>query len=54
MSEVERLIFLARLADEAKRFEDEFEFISELALKKGDDLSIEERNLLNSGCKNWV
>jgi len=50
---MEEKIFLARVAEQAERFEDMVRFLSEaINLKKGEDFTIDERNLLSVGFKN--
>jgi 14-3-3 protein epsilon len=48
-------IFLARIAEQAEKFEDMVQFLEEaIALKTGEDFSIDERNLLAVGFKNLI
>ncbi|CAI2378245.1 unnamed protein product [Moneuplotes crassus] len=47
-------IFMARVADQAERYEDMVEFLKEVIDTKSEDLSIEERNLLSVGFKNFI
>ena len=48
-------IFLARVAEQAERFEDMFGFLEEaIQLKAGEDFTIDERNLLSVGFKNLI
>ncbi|CAE7837130.1 GF14E [Symbiodinium sp. KB8] len=51
-TEVERLVYKAKLAEEAERFEDMVGFVTALAKQK--TLSVEERNLLSVAFKNVV
>lgn len=46
-------IYLARVAEQADRFEDMIEFLQVLG-DKSDDLKVEERNLLSVAFKNAV
>ena len=47
-------IFLARVAEQAERFDDMVDFLRPVIKSKGATLSIEERNLLSVGFKNLV
>ena len=52
---MEEKIFLARVAEQAERFEDMVGFLSEaIALKSGEDFTNDERNLLSVGFKNLI
>ena len=52
---MEEKIFLARVAEQAERFEDMVTFLNEaIDLKKGEDFTIDERNLLSVGFKNLI
>ena len=43
---MEEKIFLARVAEQAERFDDMVQFLDEaIALKAGDDFTVDERNL---------
>ena len=52
---MEEKIFLARVAEQAERFEDMFVFLEEaVKIKSGGDFTIDERNLLSVGFKNLI
>ncbi len=52
---MEEKIFLARVAEQAERFEDMVDFLLEaIGLKSGEDFTIDERNLLSVGFKNLI
>jgi 14-3-3 protein epsilon len=52
---MEEKIFLTRVAEQAERFEDMVTFLEEaISLKKGEDFTIDERNLLSVGFKNLI
>ena len=52
---MEEKIFLTRVAEQAERFEDMVTFLEEaISLKKGEDFTIDERNLLSVAYKNSV
>merc|ERR1712227_438639 len=52
---MEEKIFLARVAEQAERFEDMVQFLREaIDLKNGEDFTIDERNLLSVGFKNQI
>ena len=48
---VEEKIFLARVAEQAERFEDMVEFLAEVLEQKGADVTADERNLLSVAFK---
>ena len=52
MDQVEEKIFLARVAEQAERYEDMVGFLEEaISQKNGEDFTIDERNLLKiEGC----
>ncbi|MCO5564580.1 hypothetical protein L7F22_018244 [Adiantum nelumboides] len=52
----EECAFLAKLAEQAERYEEMVEFMEKLAKSgvKGDDLTVEERNLLSVAYKNVI
>jgi 14-3-3 protein epsilon len=54
MSNVEENIFLARVAEQAERFEDMVDFLSKVLMEKGPDVSSDERNLLSVAFKNLI
>lgn len=45
---------MARVADQAERYEDMVEFLKEVIQAKDEDLNTEERNLLSVGFKNLI
>lgn len=48
-------IFLARVAEQAERFDDMVMFLTEaINMKGGEDFTIDERNLLSVGFKNLI
>jgi 14-3-3 protein epsilon len=50
---MEEKIFLARVAEQAEKFDDMVLFLFEACeLKNGEDFTIDERNLLSVGFKN--
>ena len=52
---MEEKIFLARVAEQAERFEDMVQFLNEaIDAKSGEDFTIDERNLLSVGFKNLI
>lgn len=51
---VEESIFLARVAEQAERFEDMVDFLKTVLDQKGADLSGDERNLLSVAFKNLI
>ena len=51
---VKEKIFMARVADQAERYDDMVEFLKEVIDTKGEDLNTEERNLLSVGFKNLI
>jgi 14-3-3 protein epsilon len=54
MSQVEELIFLARVAEQAERFEDMVDFLEKVLKEKGGSVSSDERNLLSVAFKNLI
>merc|ERR1712195_172688 len=54
MSNVEENIFLARVAEQAERFEDMVDFLGKVLDTKGADVSSDERNLLSVAFKNLI
>ena len=54
MSNVEENIFLARVAEQAERFEDMVDFLGKVLDAKGADVSSDERNLLSVAFKNLI
>ena len=52
---MEEKIFLARVAEQAERFEDMVSFLEDaISTKAGEDFTIDERNLLSVGFKNLI
>ena len=52
---LEEKIFLARVAEQAEKFDDMVNFLSEaISVKGNDDFTIDERNLLSVGFKNQI
>ena len=55
MSGLEENIFLARVAEQAERFEDMVDFLKKaIKAKSGEDFTVDERNLLSVGFKNLI
>jgi 14-3-3 protein epsilon len=54
MSSVEENIFLARVAEQAERFEDMVDFLAFVLDAKGSDVTSDERNLLSVAFKNLI
>ena len=54
MSNVEENIFLARVAEQAERFEDMVDFLAKVLDTKGAEVSSDERNLLSVAFKNLI
>jgi 14-3-3 protein epsilon len=54
MSSVEEKIFLARVAEQAERFEDMVDFLAKVLDVKGADVTSDERNLLSVAFKNLI
>ena len=51
---MEEKIFMARVAEQAERFEDMVEFLTQVIDGKDSDFTTEERNLLSVGFKNLI
>lgn len=51
---MEEKIFMARVAEQAERFDDMVDFLKPILKDKGGDFSVEERNLLSVGFKNLI
>ena len=51
---VEEKIFLARVAEQAERFEDMVDFLGDVLQEKGDQVNPDERNLLSVAFKNLI
>jgi 14-3-3 protein epsilon len=54
MSNVEEYIFLARVAEQAERFEDMVDQLEKVLAEKGADVTSDERNLLSVAFKNLI
>jgi 14-3-3 protein epsilon len=54
MVNVEEKIFLARVAEQAERFEDMVEFLESVLAEKGGSVNPDERNLLSVAFKNLI
>lgn len=54
MSQVEEKIFLARVAEQAERFDDMVDFLGEVLQEKGGEVNPDERNLLSVAFKNLI
>ena len=54
MANVEEKIFLARVAEQAERFEDMVDFLEEVLVAKGGTVNPDERNLLSVAFKNLI
>ena len=52
---MEEKIFLARVAEQAERFDDMVDFLEQgIDMKGGDEYTIDERNLFSVGFKNLI
>lgn len=51
---MEEKIFMARVAEQAERFDDMVDFLKEVITAKTNDFTTEERNLLSVGFKNLI
>ena len=54
MVNVDEKIFLARVAEQAERFNDMVNFLDEVLGEKGGEVSADERNLLSVAFKNLI
>ena len=54
MGDTDENIFLARVAEQAERFEDMVEFLGKVLDSKGGEVSADERNLLSVAFKNLI
>ena len=54
MSNVEEHIFIARVAEQAERFDDMVDQLEKVLAEKGADVSSDERNLLSVAFKNLI
>ena len=51
---MEEKIFMARVAEQAERFDDMVDFLKPILKEKTGEFSVEERNLLSVGFKNLI
>lgn len=51
---LEEHIFMARVAEQAERFDDMVEYLQKVIKSKNEDFTTEERNLLSVGFKNQI
>ena len=51
---LEENIFMARVAEQAERFDDMVDYLNKVVDNKNEDFSTEERNLLSVGFKNQI
>ena len=51
---LEENIFMARVAEQAERFDDMVEYLRKVVNSKSEDFTTEERNLLSVGFKNQI
>ena len=51
---VEETIFLAKVAEQAERFEDMVDFLEKVLREKGGTVTADERNLLSVAFKNLI
>lgn len=51
---MEEKIFMARVAEQAERFDDMVDFLKQVIDQKDKDFTTEERNLLSVGFKNLI
>lgn len=51
---METKIFMARVADQAERYEDMVDFLNEIMTESAEDVSVDVRNLLSVGFKNLI
>ena len=54
MVNIEEKIFLARVAEQAERFEDMVDYLEEVLTAKGGEVNADERNLLSVAFKNLI
>ena len=54
MTNVEEKIFLARVAEQAERFDDMVDFLEEVLIVKAGEVNPDERNLLSVAFKNLI
>ena len=51
---LEENIFMARVSEQAERFDDMVHYLTEVSKSKTEDFTTEERNLLSVGFKNQI
>lgn len=51
---IKDLIFMARVADQAERYDDMLDFLIQVVDAKDEELTADERNLLSVGFKNYI
>jgi len=51
---LEENIFMARVAEQAERFDDMVKYLKDVVKSKTEDFTTEERNLLSVGFKNQI
>lgn len=51
---MEEKIFMVRVAEQAERFDDMYNFLKDVIASKDSDFTTEERNLLSVGFKNLI
>jgi 14-3-3 protein epsilon len=51
---LEKKIFMARVADQAERYDDMVNFLKEIMAESNEDVSVDVRNLLSVGFKNLI
>jgi 14-3-3 protein epsilon len=52
--QIEEQIFMARVAEQAERFDDMVGYLNQVSASKSEDFTTEERNLLSVGFKNQI
>ena len=50
----EKNLYLARITEQAERYNETIQYMEEIVKHKKDDLTTEERNLLSSAYKNCI
>ena len=53
-SAIEENIFMARVCEQTERFPDMLQYLTNVFIEKGPELSADERNLLSVACKNLL
>ena len=51
---IKDIIFMARVADQAERYEDMIDFLIQIIQNKDSELTPDERNLFCVGFKNYI